>query len=301
MELSMKTIYTLLFTLLALQAAGQSKPVTVVPFTIEHNGVYIYCKVNDTDSVRFLFDTGANSSVINSSSSKVALKIDGASQNQGSNGVNTVAQSKGNTVAFGAITRKEVPLTLIPYGEAPFDGVFGTDLMKGNIVEIDYNQRVLRFFPENDKSIDLSGYEKRKLHMVDDYPAVESKLTVNGKKYSGLFGLDSGADDALTIASPFAKKHELAGKMQKIGAASFQGSDGSVYEMPIVLCQAIEFSGKMLYNVPISLSNSVDGIDATPKMAGFYGNNFLKRFNTVIDFRNEVIYFKLNGNLYVEF
>lgn len=297
----MKFIYLILFSIITLNVTAQSKPVTVVPFTMEKNTIFIYCKVNEKDSIKFLFDTGANGSVINSSAKKLDLKIDGQSQNQGSNGVNTVEESSGNRVAFGTIERTNVSLTLIPFGTTDFDGVFGTDLMKGNIVEIDYTKKEIRFFQEGDKGIDFSGYEKRKLHMVDNYPAVESKLIVNGVKIYGIFGLDSGADDVLTIASPFAKKKKLENKMKKIGASFFQGSDGSEYEMPIVLCPAIEFSGKFLYNIPIALSNSVDGIDATKKMAGFYGNNFLKRFNTIIDFKHELIYFKLNDQLYSPF
>lgn len=140
-----------------------------------------------------------------------------------------------------------------------------------------------------------------KLHLIDNYPAVESSITVNGKEYSGYFGLDSGADDALTIASPYARKNSLVNVMKTIGTATAQGSDGSVYEMPVVLCPSITFAHKFLYNVPITLSNSTEGIDASEKMAGFFGNGFLKRFNTIIDFKNQFIYFKLNKNLYSEF
>lgn len=298
----MKLTFSLLLSFLTLNVLGQSKPISIVPFTLEKNCIYIYVKVNEKDSVKFLFDTGANGSVINSQSvKKLGLNTDGKSLNQGSNGTNTVDQSLGNKVTFGAIERKKVDFTLIPYDTDAFDGVFGTDLMKGNIVEIDYNKNELRFFKEDDKEIDYSAYQKVKLHLIDDYPAVESSFMVNGLKYSGFFGLDSGADDVLTIASPFVRKNDLVKKMKKIGAASFQGSDGSTYEMPIVLCPVIEFSAKFLYNIPAALSAAAEGIDATDKMTGFYGNSFLKRFNTIIDFKKELIYFKLNRNLYTSF
>lgn len=281
--------------------SAQKHP-ALIPFSLENNSVYLQGKVNAVDNVKFLFDTGADGSVINiNSKKKVDLKIDGKSQNKGSNGVNTVDYSSHNTVQFGDIQKTDVLFTLIPYGEVNFDGVFGTDLMKGKIIEIDYQKNMLRFYDENDRSIDLSGYEKMKLHLIDNYPAVESSITVNGKEYSGYFGLDSGADDALTIASPYARKNSLANTMKTIGKATAQGSDGSVYEMPVVLCPSITFAQKFLYNVPITLSSSTEGIDASEKMAGFFGNAFLKRFNTIIDFKNQFIYFKLNKHLYSEF
>ncbi|WP_223600865.1 retropepsin-like aspartic protease [Chryseobacterium sp. GVT01B] len=294
-------LITIILTLLFSVTSAQNKPV-ILPFSLENNSVYLYCKVNTTDSIKFLFDTGANGSVINiNAKKKVPLNIDGKSENKGSNGVNMVDYSSHNTVQFGSIQKNDIQFALIPYGSADFDGVFGTDLMKGKIIEIDYHKNEIRFYEENDRSIDLIGYEKVKLHMIDNYPTVESSMIVYGKEYSGFFGLDSGADDVLTIASPFAKKNTLVKAMKTIGKATARGSDGSVYEMPVVLSPAVKFAQKYLYNLPITLSGSTEGIDSTEKMAGFFGNQFLKRFNTVIDFKNGFIYFKLNKNLYSEF
>jgi len=198
-------LITIILTLLFSVTTAQKKPV-ILPFSLENNSVYLYCKVNTTDSIKFLFDTGANGSVINiNAKKKVPLNIDGKSENKGSNGVNTVDYSSHNTVQFGSIQKNDIQFTLIPYGSADFDGVFGTDLMKGKVIEIDYHKNEIRFYEENYLSMDLTGYEKIKLHMIDNYPAVESSMVVNGKEYSGFFGLDSGADDVLTIASPFAK------------------------------------------------------------------------------------------------
>ncbi|SMO66506.1 Aspartyl protease [Chryseobacterium rhizoplanae] len=297
----MKLIVIILTLLFSITVSAQKKPV-ILPFSLENNSVYVYCKVNTTDSIKFLFDTGADGSVINiNAKKKVPLTIDGQSENKGSNGINTVDYSSHNTVQFGNTQKNDIRFTLIPYDSANFDGVFGTDLMKGKIIEIDYHKNEIRFYEENDLSMDLTGYEKMKLHMVDNYPAVESSMVINDKDYSGFFGLDSGADDVLTIASPFAKNNGLIKVMKTIGKATARGSDGSVYEMPVVLCPNVKFAQKYLYNLPITLSVSTKGIDATEKMAGFFGNQFLKRFNTVIDFKNGFIYFKLNKNLYSEF
>lgn len=297
----MKLIPFLLAIFSALTSFSNPVPVTVIPFKVEKNCIYIHCRINDTDSLKFLFDTGANSSVINTGTGKVSLQLSGTSVNTGSNGNNLVGQSNNNLVRFGSIERTQVSFMLIPFGTDAFDGVFGTDLMKGNVIEIDYSKHEMRFYPEDEKGLDLSGYEKTKLKMIDDYPTIQCTITAKGKRYKGFFGLDSGADDALTIASPFGKKHKLNQKMEKIGAVTLQGSDGSVYEMPLVLCESVSLGGKSLYNVPVGISSATEGIDASEKMAGFFGNSFLKRFNTVIDFKSEKIYFRLNNNLYSEF
>lgn len=275
---------------------------TIVPFSLENNCIYIYCKINETDSLKFLFDTGANGSVINADSGKAkSIAIDGKSVNTGSNGSNTVSSSSSNLVSFSGIVKNNVLLTLIPFGTTDFDGVFGTNLMNKHIIEIDYNLRVLKFYERTAFKKDLADYDKLKIHYVNTYPTIQCSLLIRGKKYSGYFGLDSGANDALTIASPYVQKHTLKDKTKQIALASFQGSDGSVYEMSIVSAPELKVGKKSFYAIPMNLSDAKEGIDASTEMAGFFGNNFLKRFNTILDLENGFIYLKPNELLYTPF
>ncbi len=230
-----------------LQVPLQAKPV-VIPFGLEHHCIYIYCKVNDTDSLKFLFDTGANGSVINArAKSKLLLDLKGSAQNVGFNGINEVEMAPINTLRFRTITKDNVALTVIPYETDAFDGVVGTDLMKGRIVAIDYEAQRFVFYERQDK-IDVTGFDKQRLYRVDDYPAVVGSLLIKGKAYGGLFGLDSGAGEALTVAAPFAVHHKLAACMERTATAISQGSDGSIYEQPVVRCPAIKLADKHLYN-----------------------------------------------------
>lgn len=298
----MSLFKSILFCLIGVITFGQSNSITVIPFTLENNGIYIYCKVNETDSLKFLFDTGADGTVINGQSlQKLNLKIDSQTLNIGSNGSNTVEVSSSNTISFGGILETDVPLPIIPYETTQFDGVFGTNLMNKHIIEIDYDKSELRFYDNSKYQNDLKSYEKFKIHYVDNYPTIKSAVLVNGKKYSGFFGLDTGADNTLTISPFYSVKNKFEEKMKKIGLAISQGSDGSKYESPVVSAPEIRIGNKSLYNVPIDLSQSASGVHATKEIAGFYGNSILKRFNIVLDLKNEFIYLKLNKNLYTAF
>lgn len=299
----MKYFFPVILLFFVSKIYGQNGAVASVPFVIEKNCIYFYCKVNDTDSVRFLFDTGADGSVINGlSASKLNLQLNGSSLNVGANGTNEVANSTDNTVTLGTLVQEKVLFTVISFETTAFDGVFGTNLMKDYIVEINYQNALLNFYPKNDNSIDYTGYSLMKMRKSDVYPtAVKGQLVINGKKYKGDFGIDTGADDVLTIASPFAREKDFENKMTKIGSAQFQGSDGSVHELPIVFCPEVEFAGKSLYRLPIALSKATEGIDATDQLAGFYGNAFLKKFNVILDYDKQLIYFRLNHHLYSEF
>lgn len=289
----------LIFT--SITVFSQSKPISIIPFTLEKNSIYLYCKVNDVDSLKFLFDTGADGSVINESvKNKVNLKIDGESLNIGSNGSNIVELSSSNTVTIGDLIQNNVSLTIIPFGTTAFDGIIGTDLMKNYVIEIDYEKKELRFFSPKTYNNDLSLYKKSKLYFPSNYLSIKSSITVNGKKFKGYFGLDTGADDVLTLASPFSQKYKLLEKTTTIGASISQGSDGSTYEAPLVIIPEIRFSDYRFYRVFTSLPNSSEGGNATKDKAGFYGNLFLKRFDIVLDIPNKFIYFKPNNNLYTD-
>lgn len=297
----MKTLICLIMLSLPLALKAQTKPSATIPFVLESNAIYLYCKVNTTDSLKFLFDTGADGSVLNeTATARIQLKRTGTSLNMGSNGSNTVSQSDGNSVSFGGISKDNVSLTIIPYGTNSFDGVFGTNLMYGYVIEVDYHKKELRFYADGTYHNDLSSYARCKLRFVANYPTIQSSIVANGRRYSGRFGLDTGADNVLTVAAPFVRKHYLTTKLPRIGIATSQGSDGSSYVTPIALVPEMYVGKKHFYRVPVELSQSTEGIDAGTDKAGFWGNGFLKRFNAVWDFKNHYLYLKPNNNLYTE-
>ncbi len=296
----MRTAAALLLGVVCVAVSASAQK--TVPFTLENNCIFLYCKINDTDSLKFLFDTGADGSVINRDSPKAtAVVADGKSVNTGSNGTNEVSTSSGNRVSFSGITREPVSLMIIPFGTTDFDGVFGTNLMNQHVIQIDYDHRVLKFYEPADLKWSAGEYDKLKIHYVGTYPTISCSMRIQNKTYSGYFGLDSGASDALTVASPYVRKHSLKNKTTQIASATFQGSDGSVYEMPIVSCPELSLGKKTFYAIPVNLSDAKEGIDASEDMAGFFGNNFLKRFNMILDLKNGFIYLKPNENLYTPF
>lgn len=273
---------------------AQNTLYTSIPFVLEKNCIYFYATINKSEEIKFLLDTGANTSVVNElSKDKIVLEINGESENTGSNGTNTAHVSSNNLLAIGEINKDSFPFIIIPFGTTQFDAIIGTDFMKEYLLEIDFSQKEIRFW-NNKSTLDLKEYNKMKLYFIDDYPAIKASFYIGNKKKKGYFGLDSGADDNLTFAAPFSKKRDLKNKLQIVGKAIAQGSDGSQYEMPIVKIEKLLFSEDTLINIPASLSQSTEGIDATKKMAGFFGNGVLKRFDTIIDFKNHIIYYKKN-------
>lgn len=280
-----------------------SQTLTSIPFTVENNCIYFHCKINETDSLKLLFDTGADGSVINENAlKKISLKIDGEAENIGSNGKNIVKTSSNNIICLGSIVKRNVEFSIIQFNTDKFDGIIGTNLMMDNIIEIDYNKNIINFYSINDKTINLKNYTKNKLIISKEYPTlIKASLVIDGKKYKGIFGLDTGADDILTISEPFQRENKLVEKLPKMGSVTATGSNNVSYKMDILLCPEITIGKRCFYRIPITISNSSEGIDASKNIAGFFGNLFLQKHNIIIDYSNKKIYFKVNNNLYKDF
>jgi predicted aspartyl protease len=102
---------TLLFITITSQLLGQNKPLTTLPFELkEDNRIYIKCRVNQSDTLTFLFDTGAGAMVINESilGKKLSLVLDSETNNMGANGENKVKESTKNKLFFGNIEADSV-------------------------------------------------------------------------------------------------------------------------------------------------------------------------------------------------
>lgn len=64
-----------LFLSLPVLLFAQNQPIDKISFELtDNNEIFIKCKVNETDSLTFLFDTGANGTVINSYICKLPQK-----------------------------------------------------------------------------------------------------------------------------------------------------------------------------------------------------------------------------------
>lgn len=105
----------------------------------------------------------------------------------------------------------------------------------------------------------------------------------------------------LTVAAPYQRKHKQLGKMPKMGTAQATGSNNVPYQMDILLCPEILFGKRHFYRIPVTISNATEGVDASPYIAGFFGNLFLQKHNMVIDYPNRRLYLKLNHNLYKDY
>lgn len=267
-----------------------------IPFTLgKDNGIHLKGKINNSDTLDFLFDTGAGISVIPSSiiNQKVNLTIDGSQENGGTDGVATVDKSSKNTIEINNLKWENVPLLSINYQKPSFDAVLGWIAFEDKIVEIDYEKSVLVIHPFLPNL--STEYTRLEFKLIGGIPYIKCKLIVNEKEFEGWFDFDTGSDGELMIGQKFAKDNLLNNVMKNIGTSKSVGSTGIEIKNNDVILPKLKLGDYEMYQIPLSIQEQeVEGNEHNENI----GNNILKRFNAIIDFKNNYIYLKPNNLFY---
>jgi len=289
---------------ISLLGKAQNTPLTVLPFDLKNdNRIYIKCRINQSDSLTFLFDTGADVMVINQDilGKKLNLMMDSEMGNLGANGNSKLKVSTKNTLSFGNITAGNISLMAIPYGKSPFDGVFGSNLMKDYVIEIDYHKKLIRFYANKNYVYDTGAYDTINLKSLSGVFTTTASLTVDNKTIEGEFEIDTGGDGGLIISSNFSTSNHLFERLTSVAKATAVGSDGTKSVSPIVIIPEIILKDKHFYRIPALLSNTDSGLLASKGLSGIFGNGFLKRFDVILDIQNSRIFLKINDLIHTPY
>lgn len=157
------------------------------------------------------------------------------------------------------------------------DGVLGSEVFARFVVTLDFQARTLTL---RDAKTFRSPGKGRALPLTieDGRPYVDAKVTPRGREtLGGKFLVDTAAEGAVTLFSPFVQKHQLLGPPPTAPS----GSGGTM--QGIIRGEALEIGGQLLREPVITLSGSPSGILADPRHAGFLGMDVLRRFKITLD------------------
>ncbi len=265
----------------------------VIPFELkEDHRMYLKVSVNQSDTLNFVFDLGANITVINKTrlqQNQLKMEFSGTVENGGTNGVSNEQISHDNSVQMGGEVYDDVDILGISYAEnRTLDGIIGWNLFKNKVVRIDYESRELVVYDNLPKLSDT--YTKTKLKFIRDLPYAQTTIYRNGKKVKIWAMLDSGYNGEFHVYSQEVAKHNLLVQYQVIGEATTSGTDGNVSKADVVLLPRFSISGFEIYNMPANLTKT----PTESTKPALLGGNLLKRFHIVLDFKNQEAYLKPN-------
>ena len=290
----------LLFALLIQIANGQilqkvEKPLKIhtIPFKLtEYNNLSVEAILNKTETVNLMFHTAATAVDMKAEATKKLTTLKFTDKKDGvkswGGGSNSSRYSVNNSIQIGDLTGEKVTIWEDINSGQHTDGKFGIDLFKGRIIEIDFDQSVLRLHSSLPKKV--KQYDKAKLTVDDEMLLLEADCTINGSRYTNKFLIHSGYAGAILFDDKFASDNKLSEQLQIVGEKTLKDSFGNEVKTKQAILPLLKIQNNSLTNVPVGF---FEGAIGRRKMS-ILGGDILKRFNWVIDAKRDYIYFRSN-------
>ena len=299
----------ILFTSLAsISPTWASASLTTLPFRLTGSHIFIEVRVNESEPMQFIFDTGAASTVINQrQAKKLKLSSDGFTPIRSRKGPSLAYYSRNSQLHMGELRVEKVRVVHLPLDHIQralgkhVDGIIGQDLLKHYVVQINYDTQTIALY-DPQEFIPPAGYHAHPFEIISGRPYIEGALTLDdGHTLTGRFQVDNGSGSSITLYSPTVEKHQLADKIGRTRTVYTMGFTGIVDRNDAGRLKNFDLGWCQLTNVPIRLNRSAYFKKAFHDGIGHIGNELLKRFNIVFDYQNNVSYWKPNYSFVEEF
>ncbi|MBS1565492.1 MAG: retropepsin-like domain-containing protein, partial [Bacteroidetes bacterium] len=171
------------------------------------------------------------------------------------------------------------------------DGRFGWTLFEGRQVELDFDKQLMIVHSGRLKKAP-KGFIKSELLFKHSFLLVKGGMHKGAQVFDGDFLLDTGSDRAVILDSAWAAIHNYAQDLPVIRTITLRDPRGNTFETRVVRAPAFEVAGIRFNDVPALVL-------VTRNPVGFpvndLCNDVFKRFNVIMDFKNDCIYWKPNG------
>jgi len=268
---------------------------TAVHFEYYQRVIFLHVQVNNSDSLLFLFDTGANASAIDAKTAdKLKLPrlrvdtVEGSAGNLQVQMVNVSSVKAGNsTVKNLVFTKQDLSFSLAPPGKH-IDGILGTDFLRHFVITLDFKKQQISFSEHADNDSESIPFE-----MDNGIPRI--KATINNTFHtflrydsgSSLFATDSTYINVTTDDWIAIRQKDTTLKPSRY----FRGvGTGGELKLAVVSIKSFSFNGHQIQNAFIIVQPKL-GYFARPDAVGFLGNNLLEKYDkVVVDFPANIIY-----------
>lgn len=263
-----------------------------IPFSLTaYNAIAIKTIINDTDTLNLHFDTGSFDFSLTKDAvfKKTKLLSNQPDALAGKAKPNYNNLNKVVKLQMGNLILNNPRLGVTSVVAHEMDRKFGWSLFEGKVVEINYDNNLLVIHPELPKI--LKGYVKSKLEFIRSFVCVNGGFEIENKKYFGDFLMDTGSDQAIILDSAWTAKQGFAANLKLIKSSLIRDPRGVKYETRTVLSPFFKINNFGLTNIPTLV---LSGKNPTGFEINFLGNDLLKRFNIILDFKNDNLYLKPN-------
>ncbi len=267
----------------------EAGPVTI-PITISHGKLHLKGTLNGSQTLDFIFDTGADASALYPSAIRkgATLRFDGTTTNVGTGGATLRRTSSGNLLQIGGLAWEHESVLYVEKQADSADGIVGYTIFEDKILELDHDRMVMVIHDALPPH--AAGFSKIPMPYYGSLRGVEVGLGGPDVRTSGLFALDTAGNGTMLINQAFADEHGLRDALKRIGAGTSRGVGSAAIGNEVVLLPELTLAGFTLRDVPINLELPVRG-NAAPA-GGVVCMDLLQRFSAILDYQRGEAYFK---------
>jgi Aspartyl protease len=206
-----------------------------IPFILQNDHyIHIKGKVNNSETLDLIFDTGAGTCILNEKGQKKTnLNLDGQTDGEGTSGFTVEQTSSSNHLQISSLNWDNLSLAYIDYkGSINTDGVIGYNIFEDKIVEIDYEKSLLIIHSQ--LPTNTSEYTKQQVRHDLNGTYIQATLNNGEKNYTGWYLFDTGGSLTVEVSGDYATKNSLYGTMKNLGKSSSTGNGNGFFQTEIV-------------------------------------------------------------------
>ena len=297
-----KTILLLSFTI-SIHAIVFGQLARIPVQLVDNSLVFIKIKVNNSDSLKFYFDTGAATTLIDErAASKIGLLPNYEQQVQGAGGNKTYKMALNQCIRIHdsiVIDSTHIVIDDLSRLKATlgqnFDGIIGYSVLKKYITKVDFDKHIIELYTFGTK-VDNRAFSELGFSFKNGIPIPQFPITIelkNGITYTDTVFFDSGAALSLLVNTPFKLRNRVTQQVGRtIETQTNNLSSASVQQEALIASLQI---GKFKFGEHvIGLASDTVGVSSFDGYLGILGNKIIHRFNFIADYSTQKLYFQPN-------
>ncbi|HUM98735.1 MAG TPA: aspartyl protease family protein [Chitinophagaceae bacterium] len=284
-----------------------AKEITTIPFTQLTGGIIIMqARLGDhPDTLNFIMDTGSTGISLDSTTADY-LKLKPVPTERTIKGI-----AGTHKVSFLFNQKLKLPNLTIDslnfhinnyeiltsvYGER-IDGIIGYAVLSRYIVMLNYDSLRVSFYSQGSLKYPKGGYLlKPNINMLAAQPLrVKDYRSVNTR-----FLYDIGAGVCMLLSKEFVSDSNFLEKGKKYFTKEGEGLGGKL-DMQLTVIKEVRIGPYRFHRVPVHVFDDAHDVTSYPYMGGLIGNDILRRFNTIINYKKGDIFLMPNSHFIESF
>lgn len=279
---------------------------TTVRFEMVDDHIVLPVRVNGSEPLSFVLDSGAGASVIFESHHTQVLPLEFSGElpvsGVGTGPAPTAQIIKDTELKVGDLSLQGLSLVYLKLSEVTlfenldevyFDGVIGAPFFERFVTEIDYDRQTIRFSePDSEFSDSVrqdSGWDSLPLEIEFGVPYLTTTVsTTSEQPISVKLLVDTGYRGPISLTTDTPRQIELPPEYYSVVS---QGLSGDV-ESRVSTARSFRLGRYELND--FATSYSISGGESENDSDGIIGNEVLNHFNLMFDYPNNRLYFKPN-------